>query len=111
MPVDMSDDPAQAEKPMDIPKELWMMVDHLNRNASQQVGTGNTKWDVCIRLSFEEDTGDSDHCELGVCGQRPWDISDADAPGCTVWFWWLCLCVQASAMSSCTALTAVPQPS
>lgn len=43
MPVDMSDDPAQDEKPMDIPKELWMMVDHLNRNASQQVGTGNTK--------------------------------------------------------------------
>ncbi|XP_021410419.1 type II inositol 1,4,5-trisphosphate 5-phosphatase isoform X2 [Lonchura striata] len=36
MPVDMSDDPAQEEKPMDIPKELWMMVDHLNRNASQQ---------------------------------------------------------------------------
>ncbi|NXC11181.1 I5P2 phosphatase, partial [Orthonyx spaldingii] len=36
MPVDTSDDPAQAEKPMDIPKELWMMVDHLNRNASQQ---------------------------------------------------------------------------
>lgn len=43
MPVDMSDDPAQAEKPMDIPKELWMMVDHLNRNASQQVGAGNTE--------------------------------------------------------------------
>ncbi|XP_068850528.1 type II inositol 1,4,5-trisphosphate 5-phosphatase isoform X2 [Aphelocoma coerulescens] len=36
MPVDMSDDPAQDEKPTDIPKELWMMVDHLNRNASQQ---------------------------------------------------------------------------
>ncbi|RMB91273.1 hypothetical protein DUI87_32412 [Hirundo rustica rustica] len=36
IPVDMSDDPAQDEKPMDIPKELWMMVDHLNRNASQQ---------------------------------------------------------------------------
>ncbi|KAM7029377.1 type II inositol 1,4,5-trisphosphate 5-phosphatase isoform 1-T1 [Acridotheres tristis] len=36
MPVDMSDDPAQAEKPMNIPKELWMMVEHLNRNASQQ---------------------------------------------------------------------------
>ncbi|XP_015504955.1 type II inositol 1,4,5-trisphosphate 5-phosphatase isoform X1 [Parus major] len=36
MPVDMSDDSAQDEKPMDIPKELWMMVDHLNRNASQQ---------------------------------------------------------------------------
>ncbi|NXW90481.1 I5P2 phosphatase, partial [Alopecoenas beccarii] len=26
----------EAEKPMDIPKELWMMVDHLYRNASQQ---------------------------------------------------------------------------
>ncbi|XP_058712562.1 type II inositol 1,4,5-trisphosphate 5-phosphatase isoform X2 [Poecile atricapillus] len=36
MPVDMSDDSAQAEKPMCIPKELWMMVEHLNRNASQQ---------------------------------------------------------------------------
>ncbi|NXT97226.1 I5P2 phosphatase, partial [Buphagus erythrorhynchus] len=36
MPVDTSDDPAQAEKPMNIPKELWMMVEHLNRNASQQ---------------------------------------------------------------------------
>ncbi|KAL9824818.1 type II inositol 1,4,5-trisphosphate 5-phosphatase isoform 1-T1 [Geothlypis trichas] len=36
MPVDMTDDPAQDERPMDIPKELWMMVDHLNRNASQQ---------------------------------------------------------------------------
>uniref|UniRef100_A0A803VZC2 phosphoinositide 5-phosphatase n=2 Tax=Ficedula albicollis TaxID=59894 RepID=A0A803VZC2_FICAL len=36
MPVDMSDDPDQAEKPMCIPKELWMMVEHLNRNASQQ---------------------------------------------------------------------------
>ncbi|XP_010159603.1 PREDICTED: type II inositol 1,4,5-trisphosphate 5-phosphatase-like, partial [Eurypyga helias] len=36
MPLDMSDDDVQAEKPMDIPKELWMMVDHLYRNASQQ---------------------------------------------------------------------------
>ncbi|KAJ7411955.1 Type II inositol 1,4,5-trisphosphate 5-phosphatase [Pitangus sulphuratus] len=38
MPLEKSDDPdpAQAEKPMDIPKELWMMVDHLYRNASQQ---------------------------------------------------------------------------
>lgn len=25
------------EKPLDIPKELWMMVDHLYRNACQQV--------------------------------------------------------------------------
>uniref|UniRef100_A0A8C8BAV2 phosphoinositide 5-phosphatase n=1 Tax=Otus sunia TaxID=257818 RepID=A0A8C8BAV2_9STRI len=36
MPVEMSDDDVGAEKPMDIPKELWMMVDHLYRNASQQ---------------------------------------------------------------------------
>lgn len=85
MPVDMTDDPAQDERPMDIPKELWMMVDHLNRNASQQVGTGNTKRDVCIGLSFEEDTGHSSHHELGVFGQRPWEIRGPDAPGCTVW--------------------------
>lgn len=26
-----------AEKPLDIPKELWMMVDHLFRNAIKQV--------------------------------------------------------------------------
>ncbi|XP_071608842.1 type II inositol 1,4,5-trisphosphate 5-phosphatase-like [Heliangelus exortis] len=32
----LSDDAIEAEKPMDIPKELWMMVDHLYRNASQQ---------------------------------------------------------------------------
>ncbi|XP_054658111.1 type II inositol 1,4,5-trisphosphate 5-phosphatase isoform X2 [Grus americana] len=36
MPLEMSDDAVQGEKPMDIPKELWMMVDHLYRNASQQ---------------------------------------------------------------------------
>ncbi|XP_058675706.1 type II inositol 1,4,5-trisphosphate 5-phosphatase isoform X2 [Ammospiza caudacuta] len=36
MPVDMSDESVEDERPMDIPKELWMMVDHLNRNASQQ---------------------------------------------------------------------------
>ncbi|XP_042649659.1 type II inositol 1,4,5-trisphosphate 5-phosphatase isoform X2 [Tyto alba] len=36
MPLEMSDDVVQTEKPMDIPKELWMMVDHLYRNASQQ---------------------------------------------------------------------------
>ncbi|KAM9606680.1 type II inositol 1,4,5-trisphosphate 5-phosphatase isoform 2-T2 [Morphnus guianensis] len=36
MPLEMSDDAVQAEKPMDIPKELWMMVDHLYRSASQQ---------------------------------------------------------------------------
>ncbi|XP_054079798.1 type II inositol 1,4,5-trisphosphate 5-phosphatase isoform X2 [Rissa tridactyla] len=36
MPLEMSDEDVQAEKPMDIPKELWMMVDHLYRSASQQ---------------------------------------------------------------------------
>ncbi|XP_025899111.1 type II inositol 1,4,5-trisphosphate 5-phosphatase isoform X2 [Nothoprocta perdicaria] len=35
MPLQMFD-VAQAEKPLDIPKELWMMVDHLYRNASHQ---------------------------------------------------------------------------
>lgn len=28
---------ANTEKPLDIPKELWMMVDHLFRNAIKQV--------------------------------------------------------------------------
>ncbi|NXX49216.1 I5P2 phosphatase, partial [Tricholaema leucomelas] len=36
MPLEMSENAAEAEKPMDIPKELWMMVEHLHRNASQQ---------------------------------------------------------------------------
>ncbi|XP_055561394.1 type II inositol 1,4,5-trisphosphate 5-phosphatase isoform X3 [Falco cherrug] len=36
MPLEMSGDALHTEKPMDIPKELWMMVDHLYRNASQQ---------------------------------------------------------------------------
>ncbi|XP_071608845.1 type II inositol 1,4,5-trisphosphate 5-phosphatase-like [Heliangelus exortis] len=36
VPLEISDDAIEAEKPMDIPKELWMMVDHLYRNASQQ---------------------------------------------------------------------------
>ncbi|XP_015153263.2 type II inositol 1,4,5-trisphosphate 5-phosphatase isoform X2 [Gallus gallus] len=36
MPLEMSDNATQAEKPLEIPKELWMMVDHLYRNASQQ---------------------------------------------------------------------------
>ncbi|XP_033013370.1 type II inositol 1,4,5-trisphosphate 5-phosphatase isoform X1 [Lacerta agilis] len=30
------DDSSWPEKPLDIPKELWMMVDHLYRNACQQ---------------------------------------------------------------------------
>lgn len=31
------DNAANIEKPLDIPKELWMMVDHLFRNAIKQV--------------------------------------------------------------------------
>ncbi|KAM4699188.1 type II inositol 1,4,5-trisphosphate 5-phosphatase isoform 1-T1 [Discoglossus pictus] len=36
LPLQMKDDFSGPEKPLDIPKELWMMVDHLYRNASQQ---------------------------------------------------------------------------
>ncbi|XP_062996870.1 type II inositol 1,4,5-trisphosphate 5-phosphatase [Elgaria multicarinata webbii] len=36
MPLWPGDDAFWDEKPLDIPKELWMMVDHLYRNASQQ---------------------------------------------------------------------------
>ncbi|XP_077193371.1 type II inositol 1,4,5-trisphosphate 5-phosphatase isoform X2 [Paroedura picta] len=35
MPL-LKDDAFRDEKPLDIPKELWMMVDHLYRNACQQ---------------------------------------------------------------------------
>ncbi|KAM8976707.1 type II inositol 1,4,5-trisphosphate 5-phosphatase [Pelodytes ibericus] len=36
LPLQMKDDFVGAEKPFDIPKELWMLVDHLYRNASQE---------------------------------------------------------------------------
>ncbi|XP_067389802.1 type II inositol 1,4,5-trisphosphate 5-phosphatase isoform X2 [Emydura macquarii macquarii] len=36
LPLQMNDDIFRDEKPLDIPKELWMMVNHLYRNASQQ---------------------------------------------------------------------------
>ncbi|XP_066430889.1 type II inositol 1,4,5-trisphosphate 5-phosphatase isoform X2 [Eleutherodactylus coqui] len=36
MPLQMKDDFVGAVKPLDVPKELWMMVDHLHRNASLQ---------------------------------------------------------------------------
>ncbi|KAM9320536.1 type II inositol 1,4,5-trisphosphate 5-phosphatase-like [Gastrophryne carolinensis] len=36
MPLQMKDDFLGAEKPLDMPKELCMMVDHLYRNASKQ---------------------------------------------------------------------------
>lgn len=38
MPVPTEDDGSRPESPMEIPKELWMMVDYLYRNAVQQVG-------------------------------------------------------------------------
>lgn len=40
MPLWTEDDGSQLENPMEIPKELWMMVDYLYRNAVQQVGDG-----------------------------------------------------------------------
>uniref|UniRef100_A0A2K5MVG3 phosphoinositide 5-phosphatase n=1 Tax=Cercocebus atys TaxID=9531 RepID=A0A2K5MVG3_CERAT len=36
MPIQTGDDGSQLESPMEIPKELWMMVDYLYRNAVQQ---------------------------------------------------------------------------
>uniref|UniRef100_A0A8C6EJR1 phosphoinositide 5-phosphatase n=1 Tax=Microcebus murinus TaxID=30608 RepID=A0A8C6EJR1_MICMU len=36
MPVQTEDDGSRLETPMNIPKELWMMVDYLYRNAVQQ---------------------------------------------------------------------------
>lgn len=36
MSVQTADDRSRFEKPMEIPKELWMMVDYLYRNAVQQ---------------------------------------------------------------------------
>ncbi|XP_061452357.1 type II inositol 1,4,5-trisphosphate 5-phosphatase isoform X2 [Rhineura floridana] len=36
MPLRPGDDASWGEKPLDIPKELWMMVDYLYRNACQQ---------------------------------------------------------------------------
>lgn len=36
MPLWTEDDGSQLENPMEIPKELWMMVDFLHRNAAQE---------------------------------------------------------------------------
>lgn len=35
--MSLSENAVSTEKPLDIPKELWMMVDHLFRNAIKQV--------------------------------------------------------------------------
>lgn len=37
MQLQTEDNGSQLEKPMDIPKELWILVDYLYRNAIQQV--------------------------------------------------------------------------
>lgn len=42
MPLWTEDDGSQLENPMEIPKELWMMVDFLYRNAAQEVGGAST---------------------------------------------------------------------
>lgn len=34
-----------TEKPLDIPKELWMMVDHLFRNSIKQVRKCEGPWE------------------------------------------------------------------
>ena len=36
------ENPEVGEKPLGIPKEIWMMVDHLFRNAIKQVGRTDT---------------------------------------------------------------------
>ena len=36
------ENPELGEKPLGIPKEIWMMVDHLFRNAIKQVGRTDT---------------------------------------------------------------------
>ena len=36
------ENPEVGEKPLGIPKEIWMMVDHLFRNAIKQVGHTDT---------------------------------------------------------------------
>lgn len=40
MPLLIEDDGSHLENPLKIPKELWIMVDYLYRNAVQQVGGG-----------------------------------------------------------------------
>uniref|UniRef100_A0A4X1VQZ0 Type II inositol 1,4,5-trisphosphate 5-phosphatase n=1 Tax=Sus scrofa TaxID=9823 RepID=A0A4X1VQZ0_PIG len=63
MQLQTEDDGSHLEKPMDIPKELWMMVDYLYRNAIQQEDLFQQPG---LRLEFEHirdclDTGTIDH--------------------------------------------------
>ncbi|XP_066125698.1 type II inositol 1,4,5-trisphosphate 5-phosphatase isoform X1 [Saccopteryx bilineata] len=62
MPLQIEDDGSQLENPMEIPKELWMMVDYLYRNALQQEDLFQQPG---LRSEFEQirdylDTGMSD---------------------------------------------------
>lgn len=42
MPLRTEDDGSLLENPMEIPKELWMLVDYLHRKAAQEVGGAST---------------------------------------------------------------------
>ncbi|GAB1288892.1 Type II inositol 1,4,5-trisphosphate 5-phosphatase [Apodemus speciosus] len=66
MSVQTADDRSQLENPMEIPKELWMMVDYLYRNAVQQEDLFQQPG---LRPEFEHirdclDTGMIDHLFL-----------------------------------------------
>lgn len=69
MPLQMKDDFVGPEKPLDVPKELWMMIDHLHRNASlqedlfQQPGL-RSEFDTirdCLDAGFPESIPGSNH--------------------------------------------------
>lgn len=43
-------DEGTSEKPLQVPKEIWLLVDHLSRNACHQVsesGLALQLWKVC----------------------------------------------------------------
>ncbi|KAF6109164.1 inositol polyphosphate-5-phosphatase B [Phyllostomus discolor] len=66
MPLCTEDGGSQLEKPMEIPKELWMMVDYLYRNAVQQEDLFQQPG---LRLEFEKirdslDTGMIDTLDI-----------------------------------------------
>lgn len=78
MPVQTADDRSQLENPMEIPKELWMMIDYLYRNAIRQVGwVKAVSWDcsqaalrtcmesVCPKESVENFSFPRGECMFG----------------------------------------------
>lgn len=50
MPLQSGEDFFWDEKPLDVPKELWMMVDHLYHNACQKV---SIYLSLCILIVIE----------------------------------------------------------